>query len=1089
MRTVVLLRTAMATAGALAYCAPSLAQANYFQDFDNVGPTQSPSSGPQNLINQGWIFRNQSSPLGTQSWFQGYTGSGWPSPQAGGGYMAVTSSSTDYFGGTVSNWAILPAVPNQQAGDELRFYLLDTGGSNINTLQVRYSPGGGTSTGSGPSAVGDFTQLLLDISPIPAGGWNHYSVALPGPGRVALRYYIASACNWACFSSYTGIDSLSVGLPPPPPCNLPAVPAAGQTVIWTAAGGPYDVCQNIGIPPDATVIVEPGVQVNFDANMQLVVSGTLRMQGQDDQPILLSAPAVFPPMIEVSAGTLEADFAEFSGQVLIESGANVVVRDCAFSGFGLMRSDEIPAVMPYVHVERCLFDGVGLGLVDAFATVRENTFLDASLSVLRGHADLVAPNRIVNGSLFVSRQESIQPLPIDGANVSGSTIAGLSLNGGTFRIGPSVVLQGNPYPLQLLGGLTGDSVVPASGNTINAIDVGNGGFAGDGRWPNLGLTYRLTVPAGSLPGGNLTIDPGVTVEAAVPGAAMIFASTRHGVLDGLPGAPITFRGLGGQSWDGLMFSTNSTTGCRMEYCVVEDADFGVISSDNGLYVDNCILQNNQVGANTNTFGTIHFSGTRFIANGAGASFTDLGSPVLNRPSNPNSFEGNGVGLDAFEFGASADARNCWWNHPTGPDAPGNPGGQGDPISGVGASGVQYQPFLTSQPDFANHPPVVRLVEPGLTRLYASPDYTHPDFLLDQGTTYILRWDVQSDDAVVTQRIEFSPDGHYPSRYTVLVDDIPGDARSWEITVPDPGFAVTNQPQFLRVVAVDAAGKEGTDQVPVQVPSGNITGNLTITTDLSGQTFYAGQEIPDVHWTGSVSGFGSVKPLVVLESDGAAILGLNIGGQGDFFLDFPMVSTDRARLALEVRNNSNDVAWFFADGYFSIRHDPRLGFAPPTVQLTSPQGGEIHGGGTTVPIRWTAQAAEGLRSFDIQASYDAGRTWHPIARDLPAQATSFDWRLPPSDGIADVRVRVIVRDERFQNSSATSGGFAITPGDAPPGDLDGDGDVDLADLSQLLSAFGTCDGDNAFDPAADLDGDGCVGLADLSALLTNYGASA
>lgn len=55
-----------------------------------------------------------------------------------------------------------------------------------------------------------------------------------------------------------------------------------------------------------------------------------------------------------------------------------------------------------------------------------------------------------------------------------------------------------------------------------------------------------------------------------------------------------------------------------------------------------------------------------------------------------------------------------------------------------------------------------------------------------------------------------------------------------------------------------------------------------------------------------------------------------------------------------------------------------------------------------------------------------------------------------------------------------------------GDVDGDGDVDLADLSGLLSGFQTCSGNPAFDPAADFDASGCIDLADLSALLTNYG---
>jgi len=53
------------------------------------------------------------------------------------------------------------------------------------------------------------------------------------------------------------------------------------------------------------------------------------------------------------------------------------------------------------------------------------------------------------------------------------------------------------------------------------------------------------------------------------------------------------------------------------------------------------------------------------------------------------------------------------------------------------------------------------------------------------------------------------------------------------------------------------------------------------------------------------------------------------------------------------------------------------------------------------------------------------------------------------------------------------------GVAVPGDLDGDGVVNGADLSILLSAWGSAD------PTADIDGDGIVGAADLSVLLGNW----
>lgn len=50
----------------------------------------------------------------------------------------------------------------------------------------------------------------------------------------------------------------------------------------------------------------------------------------------------------------------------------------------------------------------------------------------------------------------------------------------------------------------------------------------------------------------------------------------------------------------------------------------------------------------------------------------------------------------------------------------------------------------------------------------------------------------------------------------------------------------------------------------------------------------------------------------------------------------------------------------------------------------------------------------------------------------------------------------------------------------PGDLDGDGDVDPADLATLLGAWGTAD------ETADIDGDGVVGSSDLAILLANWG---
>lgn len=64
--------------------------------------------------------------------------------------------------------------------------------------------------------------------------------------------------------------------------------------------------------------------------------------------------------------------------------------------------------------------------------------------------------------------------------------------------------------------------------------------------------------------------------------------------------------------------------------------------------------------------------------------------------------------------------------------------------------------------------------------------------------------------------------------------------------------------------------------------------------------------------------------------------------------------------------------------------------------------------------------------------------------------------------------------------------AVAPPRPPcPGDVDGDGEVDLTDLSILLAHYGMAAG--ATESDGDMNGDGAVGLTDLSIMLANFGA--
>ena len=131
--------------------------------------------------------------------------------------------------------------------------------------------------------------------------------------------------------------------------------------------------------------------------------------------------------------------------------------------------------------------------------------------------------------------------------------------------------------------------------------------------------------------------------------------------------------------------------------------------------------------------------------------------------------------------------------------------------------------------------------------------------------------------------------------------------------------------------------------------------------------------------------------------------------------------------------------------------------------------EVSNGGdwTTIWQNSTSLIADPVwtqKTFDISAVADGEPTVYVRWKLGPTDATTTY----PGWNIDDVEIWGALMAEVVQ------------------GDLDGDGDVDIQDLSALLAIYGLCDGQPGYDPAADFDGSGCIGLSDLSTLLANYG---
>jgi hypothetical protein len=92
------------------------------------------------------------------------------------------------------------------------------------------------------------------------------------------------------------------------------------------------------------------------------------------------------------------------------------------------------------------------------------------------------------------------------------------------------------------------------------------------------------------------------------------------------------------------------------------------------------------------------------------------------------------------------------------------------------------------------------------------------------------------------------------------------------------------------------------------------------------------------------------------------------------------------------------------------------------------------------------------------------------------------------------VRIVARDVRFQNSSADSGSINISPGGTGgprPGDVTGDGVVNIDDLFAVIGAWGQCPPPPPACPAdvappGPPQGNGWVNIDDLFFVLNNWG---
>jgi trimeric autotransporter adhesin len=147
-------------------------------------------------------------------------------------------------------------------------------------------------------------------------------------------------------------------------------------------------------------------------------------------------------------------------------------------------------------------------------------------------------------------------------------------------------------------------------------------------------------------------------------------------------------------------------------------------------------------------------------------------------------------------------------------------------------------------------------------------------------------------------------------------------------------------------------------------------------------------------------------------------------------------------------------------------------------VTSPNGGNTFAGGGQATVTWnvanTNAAPVSTANVKISLSTDGGLTY-PIVLATSTPNNGTAQVLMPNLATTTARVKVeAVGNVYFDISNAN---FSITA--SVPGDVDGNGVVNCADVAIVRAAFGRTVGQPGYVAAADLNSDGIINIRDLA----------